>query len=189
MSVQNKTEYVQDIIKLQNRLFETNYTFWIEHVLFSFNWWFLIILTILPWAIWWRFVDKKRIIEISLMGTLVMITSVFLDVVGISFLLWGYAYKDIQMIPLLSPIDLTILPIVYMFVYQIFSKWKSYLFSLIVAATGAAFIVEQLFEWMDIYQLYSWKHIYSFFIYIAIGIVFKWLIQKMKERQAQESVE
>ncbi|QBP40235.1 CBO0543 family protein [Paenisporosarcina antarctica] len=189
MSVQNKTEYVQDIIELQNKLFEINYTFWIEHVLFSFNWWFLIIITILPWGIWWRFVDKKRIIEISLMGTLVMITSVFLDVVGTSFLLWGYAYKDIQMIPLLSAVDITILPIVYMFVYQIFSKWKSYLFSLIVAATGAAFIVEQLFERMDIYQLYSWKHIYSFFIYIAIGIVFKWLIQKMKERQAQESVE
>lgn len=185
MSVQYKTDYLQEMFEMKNKLFEINYTFWIEHVLFSFNWWFLIIITILPWSIWWRFVDKKRIIEILLMGMLVMITSVFLDVVGTSFLLWDYAYKDIQMIPILIPVDVTIVPIVYMFVYQIFLKWKSYIFSLTVASIVAAFIVEKLIVWMGIYILYRWEHLYSFFIYFAMGIVFKWIIEKMKERQAK----
>jgi len=185
MNVQQKTVNVQDIFEAQKNLLEINYTYWIEHVLFSFNWWFLIILTILPWGIWWRFVDKKRIIEISLMGALVMISAVILDVIGVSLLLWLYTYKNIQMIPILSTIDLTIVPIVYMFVYQFFPKWKSYLIALVVVTTGSAFIAEPLFVWMDIYIQYSWKHMYSFFIYITIGIIFKWLIQKMKERQSQ----
>ncbi|UOR13670.1 CBO0543 family protein [Halobacillus amylolyticus] len=180
---------IAPLYEAQKKLFETSYAHWVEHELFSFNWWFLLVITIVPWIMWWRLVDKKRLLEISFMGALVTVTAMFLDTVGISFLLWTYGYKLIQMVPTLNPVDFTVIPVCYMLLYQWFSKWKSYLIAHVVTAAGAVFIAEPLFVWMNIYTLHSWEYIYSFPFYIAIGVGFKWLIQKMKTRQNRYSRE
>ncbi len=182
---QTTSNSLQDIQEAQKQLFELNYNYWIDEVLFSFNWWILIILMVVPWFLWWRFVDKKRLVEIALMGILVIITAVTIDTIGVSFLLWSYSYDIIQMIPFLIPIDFVIVPICYMVVYQHFQQWKSYLFTLAIVAAVGAFIIEPLFMWRDIYISYSWKHIYSFFAYITMGIILKLLIQKMIARQVK----
>jgi hypothetical protein len=187
MDSKQKSGYLQDLYEAREKILEINYAQWLDYVLFSFNWWFLVVLTIVPWIIWWRLVDKKRILEISFMGTLVMITAVTIDVTGFFFLLWTYFYNDILMMPLLIPFDLTVLPILYMLVYQLFPKWKSYFITLVLFAAGGSFIVEPLFVWMNIYSQHGWNHIFSFSIYIAFGIVFKLLIQKMKTLQSKEN--
>lgn len=176
---------IETITEIQRHLLDANYHYWLEHVLFSFNWWFLLVLTIVPWVIWWQVVDKKRLLEISLIGIFVAIIATSFDMAGHSLLLWSYNYKLIQMTPSLSAIDLALLPVSFMVIYQLFPKWKSYIIAHIIFSAGGTFVVEPLFAWMGIYTLHGWKYIYSFPIYIAMGVGFKWLIMRMKARQTR----
>ncbi|HLR22461.1 MAG TPA: CBO0543 family protein [Pseudogracilibacillus sp.] len=171
---------LQDVYEAQKYVFETNYAYWIEHVLFSFNWWLLLIIAIVPWFIWWRYVDKERIIEISLIGLLSMVIVTGLDIIGTSFAFWTYGFKVVQMLTTMSAIDMTLLPVLNMFLYQLFPKWKSYMIASIVLALIGTFIVEPLFAWGDIYILHEWKYIYSFPIYITFTAFLKWFVDKIK---------
>lgn len=179
---------IETITEIQRHLLETNYHYWIEHVLLSFNWWFLLVLAIVPWILWWQIVDKKRLLEISFFGTLVMILAITFDTAGHSIVLWSYGYKLIQMAPSLSAIDLALLPVAYMLIYQLFPNWKSYIIVHVIFSAGGTFVVEPLFVRMGIYTLHGWEYIYSFPIYIAMGVVFKWLIMKMKAIQSQKPI-
>src|SRR5699024_8660558 len=77
-------------------------------------------------------------------------------------------------------VDMTLLPILNMFLYQLFPKWKSYMIASIVLALIGTFIVEPLFAWGDIYILHEWKYIYSFPIYITFITFLKWFVHKIK---------
>ncbi|MBM7600225.1 hypothetical protein JOC34_002616 [Virgibacillus halotolerans] len=176
---------IETITEIQRHLLEANYHYWIEHVLFSFNWWFLLVLSIVPWIIWWQVVDKTRLLEISLMGTLAIILAITFDTAGYSLVLWSYGYKLVQMTPSLSSIDLALLPVAYMLIYQLFPKWKSYFIAHVIFSVGGSFVMEPLFVWMGIYTLHGWQYIYSFPIYIVMGIGFKWLILKMDAKQTR----
>jgi len=179
----NNTVDIQDVIETQRNLFETNYTYWMEHVLFSFNWWFLIIISIVPWFIWWKFVDKKRLLDISFVGLLSMVIVSTLDLMGSSFVLWTYGFNVVQMILPQITIDLTLLPIINMFLYQLFPKWKQYIAATVFIALFGTFLAEPLFVWMGIYILHSWKYIYSLPIYIVFTIGLKWILQIAKTCQ------
>lgn len=175
---------IQDAIEAQKSIFETNYTYWTEHVLFSFNWWFLVIVSIVPWFIWWKFVDKKRLIEILNVGFLSMVIVSLLDLIGSSFVFWTYGFKLVNMLLPLLTVDLTLLPVLNMFFYQFFPKWKSFIVANVGLALFGTFIAEPLFVWLGIYILHGWKYIYSLPIYIAIAIVLKLFMQKVKAYQA-----
>jgi hypothetical protein len=175
---------LQNVIEAQKELFEANYKYWMEHGLFSFDWWLLVISGIVPWFIWWKFVDKKRLLEICTMGFLSMVIVLLLDLIGSSFVFWTYKSKPIQMLLPLLTIDLTILPILNMFLYQLFPKWRSYIVASIFLALFGTFIVEPVFVWTGIYILHSWKYIYSLPIYIALAVGLKFCIQIIKSCQA-----
>jgi hypothetical protein len=152
---------------------------WKTHFVFSPSWWFLMTLTIIPWLLWWRFVDKKRLTEILLFGSFISLTSTFLDVIGWNYSLWIYPNTLLALCTPLVPIDYTLLPIGYMIIYQHCSKWKSFLTCIIIMAAFFAFVLEPLSEWLNIYKALKWKHSYSFISYIMIGISLKWLVKTL----------
>lgn len=179
----NPSVSVKDLYNTQKHYFEVNYDRWINDVLFTFNWWFLIIIMILPIFVWWRLVDKTRMMEIIFVGLCISIIATYLDVTGIFLSGWTYKYKLIQFIPPLNPVDLSLLPIAYMLLYQWSPRWKPFILRLIFSAAFGAFIAEPIFIWMSIYDQTWWKHIYSFLIYIGMGISVKALVEKLKSMQ------
>lgn len=167
------------IIELQQQLTNLEHKYWMDNVLFTFNWWILLCLFIIPWLIWWKFVDKKRLQEILLYGVIIMILSSILDDLGVASLLWAYPYQLLQVLDRLDAIDLTVLPVIYMIIYQYFTKWKSFLLAHILLSSLFVFIAEPMLVWMNIYVPISWKIIYSFPIYIIIAITVKWFTDKI----------
>lgn len=164
---------IQKLIELKKQILEVRNDHWFNDVLFTFNWWFLLVLSIAPWVLWWRIVDRGSLLEISLYGSLISIYSILLDDIGSYFVLWIYQYQLVPVSPRLNPVDLTIMPVTYMFVYQFFRKWKTFLIAQTILAFGASFLTEPLFTWMDIYKPLNWKFIYSFIIYILLGVLNK----------------
>lgn len=53
--------------------------YWKEEVVFTYQWWIMILILILPFFLWWMLVDKRRIIEISLVGLFISGIAFILD--------------------------------------------------------------------------------------------------------------
>jgi hypothetical protein len=156
---------------------------WVKYEVWKWNWWLSVALTFVPLYIWWIIADKKRLMEIVTYGFFINISASFLDVVGSEFVLWDYPVRVIPNLPRLVPIDFTVIPVVYMLIYQYFPKWKGFL----IASTGVAaifsFIAEPLMVWMKLYMLITWKYYYSFPIYIAMAVVGKVMVNLFKAAQ------
>jgi hypothetical protein len=163
-------EQIQD---LQEKAIHLQFIHWITQEVPTFQFWLLLILLIVPWFIWWKLVDRKRLLGILVLGLLTMNIVTVLDEVGCQLNLWEYLIDIEPYFPRLIPLNFTILPVVYMLIYQYFPKWKPFIATNIVVATLFAFVGETALVVLKIYILMGWKHIYSFPIYILLAIGLK----------------
>ncbi|MFC6233156.1 hypothetical protein ACFQI7_35975 [Paenibacillus allorhizosphaerae] len=67
---------------------------WITDDLFTWQWWLLLVASIVPWVILLKFfIDRERILEILTYGFVIQTIAVTLDVIGADLLLWAYPDK------------------------------------------------------------------------------------------------
>jgi len=134
-------EYIN---RLQTEWKELETQYWLEYNLFSIQWWFLLLVLILPWVLWSKYVERKRIKEILLFGALLSMLVGLLDELGISLNLWAYPYQLTNLIPGLVAIDYGIIIVAHMFIYQYFREWKSFIITNMILAAIFAFIAEPI---------------------------------------------
>lgn len=79
-----------------DKLIQQTMSIWFEHVLFTWQWWLGVILTILPWILWIIFRKSNSTDRLLYVGFFVIIISIFLDVLGTQ---WGYGIIDTQLYP------------------------------------------------------------------------------------------
>ncbi|WP_094604896.1 hypothetical protein SPSIL_018310 [Sporomusa silvacetica DSM 10669] len=149
---------------------------WVQYNLFTWQWWFLLAILLLPWIYWWAVVDKRRLLAIVTMGLAVSATANWMDQVGIELGWWFYSYVPTPIFPQMLPVNYTLLPIGFMLLYQYYTSWKAFIVTLLAMAAILSFGFEPLFTWMGIYQLLSWQYSYSFPIYILIGASHKYIV-------------
>ncbi|WP_421383396.1 CBO0543 family protein [Bacillus salacetis] len=176
----------EEIDNVHKQLLEMRYENFIHQDLFSPQWWFLLSVLFLPWIIWWFLVDKNRIKEVWLFGTMLSILIIILDDLGIELNLWDYPYQLINIIPRLNPIDISVLPVFHMLVYQYFTKWKSFIIANIVTAFLYAYLAEPLFVKINIYELTNWKYIYSVPLYIGKAVLIKFILERVLQKSKGE---
>lgn len=173
------------LLEMELQLTHARIENWLHHDLFTWQWWLLLSVLIIPWFIWRHYVDRHRLVEIALFGAIVLIVSSYLDTVLTELGYWSYDYRIIPLWPRLISADFSVLPIIYMFIYQYSKGWKDFLVIMIAVAAAYAFIGEPFLIWAKIYKMHAWKHIYSFPIYIALGIFTRYLILTLKRKQKQ----
>jgi hypothetical protein len=165
-----------DVVKLQEQLKDAANDYWMHHTLFTWQWWVLLILTFLPWIIWWKIVNKQRIGEYLYFGVLIAIMTTTLDSIGSSMMWWVYPHQLIRILPPLVPVDLSIIPCLMMVIYQVFSQWKTYLLANIAFAFLASYLFEPLFVWSEIYDMITWNYFYSVLFYVVAGSISRWIV-------------
>ncbi len=164
------------VLEAQNKCILMQIEHWREHELYSVQFWLLMALLTIPWIIWWKVVDKRRLLEIFIYGLLISIAATTLDEIGCQLNLWEYRYDVEPLFPRLVSMNFTMLPIAYMLIYQYFPEWKTFIYANIVWSAIAAFIGEPVFIMLGIYELLIWKSIYSFPIYFILAIIIKSLV-------------
>lgn len=171
------------LIEIRKISSELSLEHWLKAELFTLSWWLSAGLVILPWIIWWKIANKKRIFEMIGYGLFIIIIASFIDVIGSEAVFWNYPIRFLPITPRLFPFDFVIAPTIFMSIYQYFPKWKTYIMVSTVVSTVLAFIVEPLLVVLKLYELYSWKYMYSFPIYLGAAIISKWLVSKLIIRQ------
>ena len=185
MEAMSHDQYNQMIYEAEQHLTQLRVENWLNLDLFSWQWWILVVLLVLPWVVWWKYVDKKRLLEIFMVGLLVLILSAHLDSVLSETGLWYYHYWLTPWTPRLITANFSFIPVVYMLVYQRYRSWKSYLAAMAVLAFVLAVPTEMILVWADIFEMYQWRSYYGIPVFFAMGILVRWLTQTLMNRQAQ----
>jgi hypothetical protein len=159
---------------------------WYENELFTWNWWVLFAFFTIPWIIWAKVVDRNKLLETILVGTLAIISTAYLDAFGLDVKFWIYPIQFIPITPRAIPFDMCMVPVAYMLIYQFFRRWKSYIFGLLIMALLFAFIGEPVSKAMKLVYYIRWKYYYSFFYYIILGITIKLIVNKCKNLYIRE---
>ncbi|HET7577721.1 MAG TPA: CBO0543 family protein [Bacillales bacterium] len=177
------------ILKLQEQMVHLRKKYFFEHVLFSGQWWLLVIITLVLWTAWILLVDRTRLKNIMIVGLITLGFAIVLDDTGLSLHLWDYPYKLFFFATRLDPVDLVILPFALMMIYQYGRSWISYTVMVFLFALFAALVAEPIFVKLDMYTMIHWKHIYSVPIYFGIGLVARaatdfitWIERKANEK-------
>jgi len=164
------------MMELQRELLALRISDWGEKV-FSFQWFFIVFLIIVPWIIWWRLVNKKHISEILSFGLMIAIVASILNEIGLQILLWSSPYS-------LAPVPgrwyapaYSYLPVLFMLIYQYFRTWKSFTAAVIAAAAVSAFVLQPVLSWMGVFVMLKWNYIYSFLLFILAGLGVRMLHQ------------
>lgn len=178
----NVDKLMEEVINVKIRYRDLSFQRWLNYEVFSWQWWFGTA-TILSLIVWWKLVDRKRILEISVFGLIVNVSATILDVTGSELVLWDYSIRVLPHIPMLFPVDFILLPIIDMLIYQYCRKWKQFLIANTIAAAALAFIVEPFAIMIGQYKLFSWRLVYSFPIYLAIAIFSRLVTQKLASRK------
>lgn len=146
---------------------------WKSHVLFVWQWWLQLALTIVPIALWIVLRKRDSTARLLYVGFFVMLVTSWMDFVGSSFGLWYYPIKLIPTIPPFFPWETCItVTILLLLQYKpAFSPWlKAFGFGL-----ADTFVGEPMAKWMGLYIPLHWRYIYSLPIYIAIYLTAHYL--------------
>lgn len=172
-------------------LADLSYQQWISSELFSFGWFVSVGVLIATYGIWFKLVDKRRIKDLLLLGSLCAVAFAVVDTVCVGYLgLWGFTIRLFPFQPPLFIIGLTMGPIMYMLVFQYTSTWKNFL---LWNGIGCAIIVLgvlPLYSVLGIFQLYKWNWFFHYLLFFAAGTVARALLfwfTSIEQSQPQSS--
>lgn len=172
-------------VKLQSAADISLREYWFNYTFLTWEWWLLVFLLLVPWVIWLKIVDCKRIFEILTFGFMVMVVSLVLDTAGVEFDLWDYRHQFVPFFDVLIVYDFSVMPVVYMVAYEYFNDWKKFVVVFIIIAAIFAFVAEPLLVELTLYQLFKWEYYYSFPIYIGIAVILKGVMAAFKRKMSK----
>lgn len=152
---------------------------WLNHDLFSWQWFLLVFVTIAAWVIFWKLADKRRLDELLLYGMIIMAITINLDEIGTELLLWTYPIKIMPLFPRMIAVDHAAVPVIYTLVYQYFDTWKGFTWAMLGVAASFSFIAEPMLELMDLYAVDNWKHYYGIPIYVLMAVMSRYIVKKV----------
>ena len=164
------------IHNLRLELWNLSYSQWRTQTLFSIQWWSLLALIAISYAIWWVLVDKRRLSQILLFGAFVAIQRMVMDIFGTDVALWSY---DIRLTPFYpSPFlhDFTVTPLALMVVYQYCHSWKKFLVWTGVATGIISFVFFPILTTLGFMKLYNWNYFYSFVMIFVLAAFSRWVL-------------
>jgi len=177
---------MNELIEIHEKYAHLQKDYFMEHALFSWQWWFQIFITVALWIIWAFLVDKRRMKSILITGLLASIITLVLDDIGLSMALWVYPYHLHPFSSQLYAADLAIIPITYMLLYQYFRKWQRYIAAITVLVLFGVFVAEPFFIKSNLYLPLHWKPLYSLPIYLMIGVFLKGIVDGLDKKYEQE---
>jgi hypothetical protein len=135
------------------------------------RWWLLFVSIFFPWVIWWKAVDRSRLFEILSFGLFWAAMATWLDLLGTTYNMWSYPFKLNDHTTTLLPADVSVIPVMYMLLYQFSSTWKAYVLGSILIAVILSFIFEPLFILFQMFELKTWSHTKSLVSFSLLEII------------------
>ncbi|MRG87132.1 CBO0543 family protein [Salinibacillus xinjiangensis] len=177
----DKFDYLEKVHRLEQQAAHLDQEGWLRFEVFTPEWWILVSFLIFPWILWYKFAIKDKLLESLFVGTLVIIPTTYLDVIGLVFEFWVYPTQLVPISPRAIPFDMSMVPVAFMFIFQYFTSWKSYSIALVLMSTLFAFVGEPISSRLELVSYINWHYVYSFFYYLVIGFGVRTIVLKVKK--------
>jgi hypothetical protein len=164
------------IHQLRLELWNLSYTQWKTETLFSIQWWGMVTLIAISYAIWWVIVDKRRLSQILLFGSFVAVQRIVMDIVGTTAVLWSYDIRPTPISPGPFENDFTLIALALMVVYQYCHSWKKFLISTGVVSGIISFVYFPILIKFGFLKFYNWNLFYSFVLIFGIAAFSRWVL-------------
>lgn len=163
--------------QLRLQLWNVTYARYLEQEIFSVQWWGIIVTLGIVYFIWWKVVDKTRLLEILLFGSYVAVSSAVIDIWGVTTAHWQYNIRIFPILPAPFPFDYTLVPILLMLSYQYGKHWGSYLGWSALASGLFSFGISPLFQATGIKSFYEWSFFYFFILMMGLAMLARYAMQ------------
>jgi hypothetical protein len=157
-----------------HELYLDKFDYWKQEVVFSWQWWAGVTLTILPWILWYKIRKRDSTNRLLYVAFFVMVFSVWSDSIGVQLGLWYYNYDVLPFAPSYKPWDFTLIPVLTIMLIQLKPE-VNMIFKALMYSIFISFISEPLFVWSGLVVYPNWKYVYSFPIYFLIYIISHYL--------------
>ena len=168
-------------VELQKKLTELHVKEWLADDVFHIRWWILIGLMIGMFIAWLLLLDKAKMKETCLFLVLAIIIILGIDEYGVELILWEYPIDLIPIFPPLTSLNLISVPLTYSIAFQRFPDRKTYTVAVVILTAMISFILEPILVWRGFYKLVNWHPIYSFFVYLIVAFVIRFVAKKILE--------
>lgn len=143
------------------------------------NWhfWVNVVLFIAPLIILFFKMDRKKALLLGFFGFNVHVWFTYIDTIGNRLNFWTYPYQLMPLISVNFGLDVSFIPIVYMFLYQwVLNHNKNYYLYFTGLCLVLSFIFKPLLGWLDFFELKNGATYFHLFIgYVVIMLVSKWI--------------
>ncbi|MFD0693926.1 CBO0543 family protein [Paenibacillus sp. GCM10027628] len=174
-----------EIDELNRKANQMEMDWWLHHDLFSFQWWIIVIVNVLFFALLLFYIDRKRTLKITLALLFSFIIVGTFDQIGIFFQWWSYPHQFIAFTEQYNAADFFVVPCIFALIYQWFAAWRSFLVANLAASVVIAFIGEPIFVALGIYKLNNWSYLKSFLVLFVIAILVKAIVDWIGENKLQ----
>ncbi len=160
-------------------LWQLTLTNWLNNEVLTPRWWGLVISLAVMYFVWWRLLDKSRVIEIMLYGSLVSVMAGFTDIVGITTASWQY---NVRLFPIgvpVFPLDYSVVPLSLMVAYQFTSNWRSYVLASILASSFYG-VFTSILEATRILSSFHWGPLWAFTEGMTYSFIARFVILWLK---------
>lgn len=172
-----KSDQVFDeFAKKQQQLEDEKLQIWLDHSLFTYQWWFGALLLTVSIILFIIYRKKNSTDRLLYSGVFLALLSSLLDLVGNSLGFFHYHYEVIPFTDNYFPWSISIIPVTIMFLLQ-FKPTASPYIKAIILSLIVSFIFLPFLKFIGIYHPVNWKYYYSapviFFIYLIADYLSK----------------
>ncbi|KKI92179.1 hypothetical protein WQ54_10830 [Bacillus sp. SA1-12] len=173
----------KEIERMTSTLHQMEMDYWINHDLFSFQWWAILIMNAIFLILFFLLIDRQRILLITLAFMISYVINTIFDDIGEYFQLWSHPHQLVQFVASVATVEFIIVPSIMALMYQMFSRWKFFLIVDFIVSLFISFIVQPIFVYLDIYKLHNWTYFYSLLVLFVIGVLVKIIMDFIKTKQ------
>lgn len=172
----DQINFIEKIQPLQEQLSGLHVDYWNLYSNFqTWQFWFMILILILPIITLYFLIDRKNIFLIGFYGFNIHAWASYSDSFGVRFGLWKYYYRVLPWFPFSFAIHISLFPVIFMLIYQWTLKNNKNFYLYSIAATFVfAIAFMPLLSMLNFFDLLKdMRYIHLFFINTAIILVSK----------------
>lgn len=169
----NQEKLLNKIQDIQSDLLSTGTDYWQRYTSFdTWQFWLNLAFLILPLIAVYIFVDKNRALLLGFYGFNVHVWFTYVDTFGIVNNYWIYPYKLLPFFGTSFALDVSLIPVLFIFVYQwTLNHKKNYYIFILLLCAFLAFIFKPILPILNLFELnkgFTFFHIFLGYIFIAL---------------------
>ncbi|MDT8900160.1 CBO0543 family protein [Anaeroselena agilis] len=166
------------IYETSRLLAEASYRHWLAEEVFTYQWFLIVGVLLCVYVAWLLALDKSRVRDIILLGSLCAVAYGVLEIVLAGTLgFWQYAISLVPFRPSLLVVNLSLAPVAHMLALQYSSSWKGFGARAALLTGAISFVLLPVYVSVGIIVFHNgWNYVYHFLTLLSVGLVARGLV-------------